>query len=50
MKNLVPVFPSDVYGGVVSNLFNNAQVVLSEVEDDPYWFKQKYKLLTFILD
>lgn len=40
MKDLVPVFPSDVYGGVVSNLLNNAQVVLSEVEDDPYWFKR----------
>lgn len=40
MKNLVPVFPSDVYGGVVSNLLNNAQFVLSEVEEDPYWFKR----------
>jgi hypothetical protein len=40
MKDLVPVFPSDVYGGVVSNLLNNAQIVLSEVEEDPYWFKR----------
>lgn len=36
MKDLVPVFPSDVYGGVVSSLLNNAQFVLSEVEEDPY--------------
>jgi len=40
MKDLVPVFPSDVYGGVVSTLLNNAQIVLSGVEEDPYWFKR----------
>jgi len=40
MKNLVPVFPSDVYGGVVATLLNNAQNVLAGVEEDPYWFKR----------
>ena len=40
MKDLVPVFPSDIYGGVVATLLNNAQVVLAGVEEDPYWFKR----------
>ena len=40
MKNLVPIFPSNVYGGIVSKLLNNAQAVLSHIEEDPYWLKR----------
>jgi len=40
MKNLVPIFPSDVYGDMISKLLNNAQLALSNVEDDTYWLRR----------
>ena len=40
MKNLVPVFPNDIYGNIVAKLLMNAHSVLSSVEEDTYWLKR----------
>ncbi|HNB54170.1 MAG TPA: hypothetical protein PK530_19630, partial [Anaerolineales bacterium] len=40
MKNLVPMFPSNVYGDMISKLLNNARLALSNIEDDSYWFRR----------
>lgn len=39
-KDLVPVFSGSTYGGIVANLLNNAQMVLSGIESDPFWMKR----------
>ena len=40
MKNLVPVFPSNIYGNMITKLLSNTREVLSLVEDDQYWLNR----------
>jgi hypothetical protein len=39
-KELVPVFNGPTYGNILAKLLNNAQVVLSDVDDDRFWMKR----------
>ena len=36
-KDLVPVFPSRVYGEIAAQLFSNARAVLATADEDPFW-------------
>lgn len=39
-KNLIPLFPSDIYGQIASRLLNNTRSVLEELDDDKFWLKR----------
>jgi len=39
-RNLIPIFPSTTYEGIISSVLINAQTILSLIEDDPYWIKR----------
>jgi hypothetical protein len=39
-KNLVPVFPSAIYGDIVRRLLNNTREILGEGDEDRFWRKR----------
>ena len=36
-KNLIPIFPSNVYGKIAEKILNNTKSILNEVEEDDFW-------------
>lgn len=39
-KNLIPVFPSEVYGEVAEKILTNTHSILKTVEEDDFWIKR----------
>lgn len=39
-KNLIPLFPSDIYGQIAEKVLTNTQSILNEVEEDEFWIRR----------
>lgn len=40
LKNIIPVFNTSVYGGIICALINNTNTLINSLEDDTYWLRR----------
>lgn len=39
-KNLIPLFPANIYGQITGRILNNTKSVLEQLDDDKFWLKK----------